>query len=146
MCRRRWRPSSKYVSTEGIPPKRLMKMAKLGVVIDGWMKRHELDISAVQCWTSHGGVLRRGALHRDEHDERRAAFERLRSGRAAAWWACMRCGWLRETPSALLDWNNNYGDDPEQGRLLPLQQSAKAFLRGRARWITRRSSRARSAS
>ncbi len=33
-----------------------------------------------------------------------------------------------ETPSALLDWNNNYGDDPEQGRLLPLQQFAQAFL------------------
>ena len=36
------------------------------------------------------------------------------------------------TPSALLDWNNNYGDDPEQGRLFPLQQPAQAFLPERA--------------
>ena len=41
-----------YVSTDGIPAEPLMKMAKLGAVIDGWMERHEVAISAVQCWTS----------------------------------------------------------------------------------------------
>ena len=51
-----------------------------------------------------------------------------------------------ETPSALLDWNNNYGDDPEQGRVLPLQQPAEAFLRGREDGFPGRSSPARSAS
>ena len=32
------------------------------------------------------------------------------------------------TPSALLDWNNNYGDESQQGGLFPLQQSAETLL------------------
>ena len=51
-----------------------------------------------------------------------------------------------ETPSALLDWNNNYGEDPEQSRLFPLQQFAQALLRRTFEWISRRLSPARSAS
>src|SRR6516165_4611969 len=42
----------KYVTTSGIPDESLMKMAKLGAVIDGWMKAAPVTISAVQCWTS----------------------------------------------------------------------------------------------
>src|SRR5579863_2058094 len=42
----------KYVTTAGIPEDALMKMAKLGAVIDGWMKQSHINISAVQCWTS----------------------------------------------------------------------------------------------
>ena len=41
-----------YVSTNGIPDAALMKMAKLGAVIDGWMKETYCTISAIQCWTS----------------------------------------------------------------------------------------------
>ena len=42
----------KYVTTSGIPDAALLKMAKLGAVIDGWMKQANVTISAVQCWTS----------------------------------------------------------------------------------------------
>ena len=42
----------KYVTTTDIPQAALLKMAKLGVVIDQWMKSTDLQISAVQCWTS----------------------------------------------------------------------------------------------
>src|SRR5258708_40291621 len=42
----------KYVTTTDIPQAALLKMAKLGVVIDQWMKATDLQISAVQCWTS----------------------------------------------------------------------------------------------
>src|SRR5258708_33175026 len=42
----------KYVSTSGIPEESLLKMSKLGAVIDGWMKQTHVTISAVQCWTS----------------------------------------------------------------------------------------------
>src|SRR5258708_710455 len=50
----------KYVSTENIPDTALVKMAKLGAVIDGWMQDTEVVISAIQCWSSleeyFGGV------------------------------------------------------------------------------------------
>jgi len=37
---------------EWIPDAALLKMAKLGAVLDGWMKQANVTISAVQCWTS----------------------------------------------------------------------------------------------
>src|SRR5262249_50439774 len=42
----------RYVSTNDIPEQALLKMAKLGAVIDDWMTTTDLQISAVQCWTS----------------------------------------------------------------------------------------------
>src|SRR5437667_11085109 len=42
----------KYVETKDVPADPLMKMAKLGAVIDQWMAATEVTISAVQCWTS----------------------------------------------------------------------------------------------
>ena len=42
----------KYVSTNNVPAAALLKMAKLGAVVDEWMQATEVTISAVQCWTS----------------------------------------------------------------------------------------------
>src|SRR4029077_13069400 len=42
----------KYVTTKDVPQVALVKMAKLGAVVDGWMKAVDVQISAVQCWTS----------------------------------------------------------------------------------------------
>jgi L-fucose isomerase-like protein len=41
-----------YVPTKGIPDNALEKMARLGVVIDGWMADNNLQASAIQCWTA----------------------------------------------------------------------------------------------
>src|ERR1700676_5151449 len=42
----------RYVPTGQVPAEALLKMAKLGAVVDGWMRETEVAISAVQCWTS----------------------------------------------------------------------------------------------
>src|SRR5712664_1667941 len=42
----------KYVDSKDVPATALIKMAKLGAVIDQWMAATEVGISAVQCWTS----------------------------------------------------------------------------------------------
>src|SRR5271168_3026532 len=42
----------KYVDSSSVPAPALMKMAKLGAVVDQWMNATEVKISAVQCWTS----------------------------------------------------------------------------------------------
>src|SRR5450432_1844083 len=42
---------NRYVSTDSVPRDALLKMAKLGAVIDHWMAQTEVAISAVQCWT-----------------------------------------------------------------------------------------------
>ena len=66
-------------------------------------------------------------MHGDEHDERLAAVERLRSGHLR------RAGHARaalasETPSALLDWNNNYGDDPNKAVCFHCSNLPKHFF------------------
>src|SRR5271165_4445788 len=38
----------RYVSTDRVPAEALLKMAKLGAVVDGWMKETDVSISAVQ--------------------------------------------------------------------------------------------------
>ncbi len=119
-----------YVNTAGIPEEALYKMAKLGAVMDRWMKDNDLDISAVQCWTSmeeYFGVvpctvmsMMSNGLHSSACEVDVPGVIGMHALRLAS-----------ETPSALLDWNNNYGRRSQQSRLLPLQQSAETFLRDR---------------
>ncbi len=71
----------KYVPTTGVPEAALLKMAKLGAVIDEWMHETDVSVSAVQCWTALEDLLRRSALRCHEHDEREPHLQRLRSGR-----------------------------------------------------------------
>jgi L-fucose isomerase-like protein len=49
---RKMRAIKSYMPTIGIPNAALLKMAKLGAVIDRWMEETDVAISAVQCWTS----------------------------------------------------------------------------------------------
>src|SRR5260370_32096332 len=49
---RKLKSIEKYVTTSGIPQQALIKMAKLGAVVADWMKVADVQISAVQCWTS----------------------------------------------------------------------------------------------
>ncbi len=67
-----------YVPTQGVPAPALIKMAKLGVVIDGWMRETDVAVSAVQCWTSLEEFFGVCTVHRDEHDEQRVDVERVR--------------------------------------------------------------------
>ncbi len=57
-----------YVTTAGIPDAALLKMAKLGAVIDGWMKQTARHHQRRAVLDLDGRVLRRGALHHHEHD------------------------------------------------------------------------------
>ncbi len=58
-----------YVSTAGIPAGALLKMAKLGAVIDHWMVEADVESERGAMLDLARRVLRRGALHAHEHDE-----------------------------------------------------------------------------
>jgi len=82
-------------------------------------------------------------LHGDEYDEQRRHVQRLRSRyRRRGRYACSATG--SETPSALLDWNNNYADDPDKAVCFHCSNLPNTFSRMSA-WISRKSSPARSA-
>ena len=102
-----------YVSTTDIPESSLLKMAKLGAVIDGWMGDNELDISAVQCWTAleeYFGVVPCTVMSMMSNNLMSSACEVDIAGVVGMHALRLASG----TPSALLDWNNNYGDDPNK--------------------------------
>jgi L-fucose isomerase-like protein len=102
-----------YVSTSGIPDSALLKMAKLGAVIDTWMKQTHVTISAVQCWTSleeYFGVVPCTIMSMMSNDLIPSACEVDVPGTLSMYMLALASG----TPSALLDWNNNYGSDPNK--------------------------------
>lgn len=102
-----------YVSTDGIPDSALTKMAKLGLVIDRWMKEVDVTISAVQCWTSmeeYFGVVPCTVMSMMSNENTPSACEVDVMGTISMHALTL----ATETPSALLDWNNNYGDNPDK--------------------------------
>ena len=102
-----------YVATQGIPEAALLKMAKLGAVIDGWMKQTNCTISAVQCWTSMEeffGVVPCTVMSMMSNNLIPSACEVDVPGVLSMYMMAL----ASQTPSALLDWNNNYGSDPNK--------------------------------
>ena len=103
-----------YVTTAGIPDEALLKMTKLGVVIDDWMEETELVASAVQCWTSmqeYYGVVPCTLMSMMSNGLMPSACETDIAGVVAMYALALASG----QPSAIVDWNNNYGDDPNKG-------------------------------
>ena len=102
-----------YVDTDGIPDAALLKMAKLGRVIDSWMEEAGVTVSAVQCWTSleeFFGVVPCTLMSMMSNDLMPSACEVDVCGTVSMYALTL----ASESPSALLDWNNNYGDDPNK--------------------------------
>ena len=103
-----------YVPTQGISSNALIKMAKLGSVIEGWMTENELVASALQCWTAMEefyGVVPCTLMSMMSNDLMPSACETDIAGLVGMYAMVLASG----KASALVDWNNNYGDDPEKG-------------------------------
>jgi L-fucose isomerase-like protein len=118
----------KYVSTSGIPQPALLKMAKLGAVIDEWMKTADVQISAVQCWTSmeeNLGVVPCTVMSMMSDSLLSSACEVDVCGVLSMHALQAASG----TPSALLDWNNNYGSDPDKAVCFHCSNLPKHFFK-----------------
>jgi len=116
-----------YMPTGATPAEALLKMARLGVVIDGWMAETEVTISAVQCWTAieeFFGVVPCAVMSMMSNGLMSSACEVDVCGAVAMHALRLASG----TPSALLDWNNNYGDDPDKAVCFHCSNLPKHFL------------------
>ena len=116
-----------YVPIKGVPEASLMKMAKLAAVIEGWMRDTQVGVSAVQCWTSMEeffGVVPCTVMSMMSNDLMSSACEVDVCGVIAMHALRLASG----TPSALLDWNNNYGDDPEKAVCFHCSNLPKHFF------------------
>jgi L-fucose isomerase-like protein len=103
-----------YVPAGSTPSESLVRMAKLGVVIDRWMADSNLQASAIQCWTSmeqYYGVVPCTLMSMMSNSLMPSACETDIAGVVGMYALVLASG----KPSAIVDWNNNYGDDPDKG-------------------------------
>ncbi len=118
----------KYVSTDKVPEPALVKMAKLGAVIDTWMTKSELTVSSVQCWTSmeeYFGVVPCTVMSMMSENLLPSACEVDTMGTISMYGLTL----ASETPSALLDWNNNYGENPDKAVCFHCSNLPKHFFK-----------------
>ncbi len=104
----------RYARTANVPSHALMKMSKFGVVLDQWSRNSELDATAIQCWTSmeeYFGIVPCTLMSMASNGLAPSACETDVAGTVAMMAMALASG----RPSALVDWNNNYGDDPDKG-------------------------------
>ncbi len=116
-----------YTNTEDVPGPSLVKMAKLGLVIDDWMQANSLNATAVQCWTSiqqNYGINACTLMSMMSEKLMPSACEVDITGAASMYALQLASG----TPSALVDWNNNYADDPDKCVLFHCGNWARSFF------------------
>ena len=116
-----------YTKCGKTPADALLRMAKMGAAIDAWMAERQLDASTIQCWTAiedlYGIVpctlmsimsdrLLPSACECDVGGALGMAALQFASGK----------------PSALLDWNNNYANDPDKGVFFHCSNLPRSFF------------------
>lgn len=102
-----------YTKTEGIPSESLDKMARLGAAIDSWNSENQIDATAIQCWTAleeFYGVVPCTIMSMMSESLMASACETDVAGVIGMFAMQLASG----QPSALLDWNNNFGDHPDK--------------------------------
>ena len=112
----------------GIPADKLLKMAKFGYVVDEWVRETELDGTAIQCWTAlqeFFGIVPCTLMRIMSESLVPSACEVDITGLLGMYILQLASG----TPSALLDWNNNYGSDPDKCVLFHCSNLPKSFFK-----------------
>ncbi len=102
-----------YAIYENVPAASLLKIAKLSVTIRGWMADNGITSTAIQCWDSlqsNYGVNVCTLMSMMSDDLMPSACETDIAGTVSMYALTL----ASNKPSALVDWNNNYDDDPNK--------------------------------
>jgi L-fucose isomerase-like protein len=116
-----------YTQVRGIPTLSLKKMAKLGVAIDRWMHEKQLTATAIQCWTSleeFYGIVPCTLMSMMSNGLMPSACETDIAGVISMYVLQAASG----VPAALLDWNNNFGEEPDKGVVFHCSNLPNAFF------------------
>lgn len=117
-----------YVSADTYPEDGLLKLAKLAVVVENWVEENDLDGFAFQCWPSiqdNFGIVPCAVMSIFSEGLIPAACEVDIAGLIGMYVLQM----ASESPSAILDWNNNYGKDPDKMVLFHCSNLPKSFFK-----------------
>ena len=118
----------KYVSTKSIPAEVLLKIAKFGYVVDQWVKENDLKATAIQCWTSleeFFGIVPCTLMSMMSESLVPSACEVDITGSLGMYILQLAGG----GPSAILDWNNNYADEPDKCVLFHCSNTPISFFK-----------------
>lgn len=116
-----------YANTGLTPNDRLVQIAKLDVVLADFMAANSLDATAIQCWTSlqqNYGCNVCTSMSMMSENMLPSACEVDVTGTLSMYAMQLASG----SPSALVDWNNNYADDDTKCVLFHCGNWAKSFL------------------
>ena len=116
-----------YTNTGLTPPDKLVQIAKLDVVLADFMEENSLDATAIQCWTSiqkNYGCNVCTSMSMMSENMLPSACEVDVTGTLSMYAMQLASG----SPSALVDWNNNYADDDTKCVLFHCGNWAKSFL------------------
>jgi L-fucose isomerase-like protein len=116
-----------YANCKAAPAESMILMAKLAIAITDWMDELELDGTAIQCWTSiqENYGVNSCALMSLMSDKLMPSGCEVDITGVLGMYALQLAS---QTPSALVDWNNNYSDDPNKCVLFHCGNWAKCFL------------------
>ena len=110
-----------------IKPDQIMKQAKWTLAVNRWIDENECDASAIQCWRSlqdNWGCATCLTMSMMGEDLMPSACEVDVMGAVSMYALTLAA----ETPSAILDWNNNYADLEDQCVCTHCGNYPKGFL------------------
>ncbi|HMP06739.1 MAG TPA: hypothetical protein PJ982_10345, partial [Lacipirellulaceae bacterium] len=102
-------------------------MARMGVALERWMEANAIDATAIQCWTSvqqNFGCNVCTLMSMMSERFMPSACETDVTGVLTMYAMQLAAG----SPAALVDWNNNYGDDEDKCTLFHCGNWAKSFM------------------
>jgi L-fucose isomerase-like protein len=102
-----------YAKSDKAPPASLVRMAKLGVVVGDWMDENSIDATSFQCWESmqkNYGINVCTLMSMMGERLMPSACETDIAGTVSMYALTLASG----SPAALVDWNNNYNNDPDR--------------------------------
>jgi L-fucose isomerase-like protein len=115
-----------YLPSSGVPSAPILRMAKFGTALSKWMDELDIQATALQCWNSlqkNYGINVCTLMSMMSDALMPSACETDITGVASMYALQLATG----TPSALVDWNNNYGKDPDKCVLFHCGNWAKSF-------------------
>ena len=116
-----------YASVGRTPESALFQIAKMDVILNEFMEENVLDATAIQCWTSvqeNYGCNVCTSMSMMSENMQPSACEVDVTGTLTMYAMQLASG----SPSALVDWNNNYANDAEKCVLFHCGNWAKSFL------------------
>lgn len=117
----------RYADFSSVPEDKKLMLAKISVVIDEYIDTYHLDAIALRCWNEMETYLRvcPCVLLSELNDRGITASCEIDMCSAIT----MRALALAtEGPAACLDWNNNYGDDPDKVILFHCDSTAHKLM------------------